>query len=145
MFKKILVPTDGSALSEAAAKKALQLAKSVNAGIVALHCREPFHVFASGTEMLTDTRKVYERDIKTRSDMYVARIEDLARSEGVPCDTISEEADHAWQGIIDAANSTGCDLIAMASHGHRGVKGLLLGSQATHVLTHSKIPALVLR
>lgn len=145
MFKKILVPTDGSSLSEDAAKQALKLAKSVNASIVALHCREPFHVFAFGTEMLTDTREVYERDIKTRSAMYVARIEDMARSAGVACDTISEEADHVWQGIIDTANSAGCDLIAMASHGRRGVTGLLLGSQATHVLTHSKIPTLVLR
>jgi nucleotide-binding universal stress UspA family protein len=145
MFKRILVPTDGSALSEAAAKQVLQLAKSVNAGIVALHCREPFHVFAFGTEMLTDTREIYERDIKTRSAMFVARIEDMARSAGVPCETISAEAEYAWQEIIATANSTGCDLIAMASHGHRGLKGLLLGSQAMHVLTHSKIPTLVLR
>jgi nucleotide-binding universal stress UspA family protein len=145
MFKKILVPTDGSALSEDAAKQAMTLAKSVNATVVALHCREPFHVFAFGTEMLTNTREIYERDIKTRSAMHVARIEDIARSAGVPCDALSEEAEQVWQGIIDAANSTGCDLIAMASHGRRGVAGLLLGSQALHVLTHSKIPTLVLR
>jgi nucleotide-binding universal stress UspA family protein len=145
MFKKILIPTDGSALSEGAAKQALQLAKSVNASVVAFHCRQPFHVFAMGTEMLTDTREVYERDINARSMLYLARIEDLARSAGVPCETTSAESDHAWESIIGAAESAGCDLIAMASHGRRGVTGLLLGSQAQHVLTHSKIPTLVLR
>lgn len=145
MFKKILVATDGSALSEGAAKQAMQLAKSVNARVVAFHCREPFHVFATGSEMLTDTREVFERDVKARSTVYLARIEDMARSAGVPCETTSDENDHAWQGIIKAAESAGCDLIAMASHGRRGVQGLLLGSQTTHVLTHSKIPALVLR
>ncbi len=145
MFKAILIPTDGSALSENAAKLALQFAKSINAKVVAFHSEEPYYVFAVDVEMVSDTREVYERDVKLRAATNLAKIEDLARSAGVPCECMSGQDDHPWHGIIVAAESKGCDLIAMASHGRRGISGLLLGSQTVHVLTHSKIPVLVFR
>ncbi len=145
MFKTILIPTDGSALSENAAKLALQFAKSINAKVVAFHSEEPYHVFAVDVEMVSDTREVYERDVKLRAATNLAKIEDLARSAAVPCECMSGQDDHPWHAIIVAAESKGCDLIAMASHGRRGISGLLLGSQTVHVLTHSKIPVLVFR
>lgn len=145
MFKTILIPTDGSALSEYAAKEALQFAKSINAKVVGFHFEESYHVFAVDAEMVTDTREVFERDAKLRTAAYLAKLEDMARAVGVPCECISGQDNHPWQAIIKAAQSKGCDLIAMASHGRRGIQGLLLGSQTVHVLTHSKIPVLVFR
>jgi nucleotide-binding universal stress UspA family protein len=145
MFKTILMPTDGSALSENAVKQSLQFAKSINAKVIGFHAIEPYHVLAIGVEMVSDTREVYERDAKLRAAAYLAKIEDMARSAGVNCECISAMEDQPWQAIIKAAQSNGCDLIAMASHGRRGMQGLLLGSQANHVLTHSKIPVLVFR
>ena len=145
MFKTILIPTDGSALSENAAKQALQFAKSINATVVGFHSEEPYHVFATDVEMVSDTREVYERDIKLRTAANLAKIEDLARLAGVPCECTSGRDYHPWRAIITAAESKQCDLIAMASHGRRGISGLLLGSQTVHVLTHSTIPVLVFR
>jgi nucleotide-binding universal stress UspA family protein len=145
MFKTILIPTDGSALSENAVKQALQFAKSINAKVVGFHCMEPYHVFAVDAEMLSDTREVYERDAKLLSARYLAKMEDMARTAGVPCECVSGKDDYPWQAIANTAQSKNCDLIAMASHGRRGLQGLLLGSQATHVLTHSKIPVLIFR
>lgn len=145
MFKTILIPTDGSALSENAAKKSLQLAKSLNAKAVGFYSIEPFHILAANTEMMSDTREVYERDSKLRASSSLAKIEDFARSAGVACECVSAQDDSPWQGIIKAAQSKGCDLIAMASHGRSGMQGILIGSQANHVLTHSKIPVLIFR
>jgi nucleotide-binding universal stress UspA family protein len=145
MFKTILIPTDGSTLSETAVRQALQFAKSINAKVVGFHSTEPYHIFAVDAEMVSDTREVYERDAKLRTAACLAKIEDLARSAGVPCECISAEDDHPWQAIIKAAQARKCDLVAMASHGRRGMQGLLLGSQTNHVLTHSKIPVLVFR
>ena len=145
MFTTILIPTDGSALSEYAVKQALQFAKSINAKVVGFHFEETYRVFAVDAEMVSDTRDVYERDVKLRTALYLAKVEDMARSAGVPCECISGQDNHPWQAIIKAAQSKGCDLIAMASHGRRGIQGLLLGSQTVHVLTHSKIPVLVFR
>ena len=145
MFKTILMPTDGSALSEIAVKQSLQFAKSINANAVGLYVVEPYHVLAIGVEMVSDTREVYERDAKLRAAANLSKIEDMARSTGVACECISVQNNQPWQAIIEAAQSKGCDLIAMASHGYRGVQGLLLGSQTNHVLTHSKIPVLVFR
>ena len=145
MFTTILIPTDGSALSEYAVKQALQFAKSINAKVVGFHFEETYRVFAVDAEMVSDTREVYERDVKLRTALYLAKVEDMARSAGVPCECISGQDYHPWQAIIKAAQSKGCDLIAMASHGRRGIQGLLLGSQTVHVLTHSKIPVLVFR
>ena len=145
MFTTILIPTDGSALSEYAVKQALQFAKSINAKVVGFHFEETYRVFAVDAEMVSDTREVYERDVKLRTALYLAKVEDMARSAGVPCECISGQDNHPWQAIINAAQSKGCDLIAMASHGRRGIQGLLLGSQTVHVLTHSKIPVLVFR
>src|SRR2546427_618255 len=69
----------------------------------------------------------------------------LARSSGVPCESAHVVNDHPYEGIIDTARTKGCDLIFMASHGRKGVAALVLGSETTKVLTHSKIPTLVCR
>jgi nucleotide-binding universal stress UspA family protein len=68
-----------------------------------------------------------------------------AKAEGVPCTLLQVEHEHPYRAIIDTAKKSGCDLIAMASHGRRGVRALMVGSETTKVLTHSSIPVLVYR
>jgi nucleotide-binding universal stress UspA family protein len=145
MFKVILIPTDGSELSEYAVQQGLQFAKSIGAKVIGFHAQEPYHVFAVDVEMVNDTRAAYEQGIMLRSAAFLAKFEDMARTAGVPFESASATDDNPWNAIIKAAHANSCDLIAMASHGRRGIQGLLLGSQTVHVLTHSKIPVLVFR
>lgn len=145
MFKHILLPTDGSELSEAAIRKGIQFAKSINAKVTAFHVILPFHVFTLQTEMLEDTKEQYEKQSKLNADQFLGVIKTAAEKAGVSCNTHCVISDHPYEMIIKSAETHGCDLIMMASHGRSGMQGLLIGSQTQKVLTHSKIPVLVLR
>ena len=145
MFKHLLLPTDGSPLSEVAIQKTVQFAKSINAKVTGFHVIPEYHVFTFQTEMLNDTEEKFARYGEAHAERYLAVIEKAAKEAGVQCDTAYVTSDHPYQEIIKAANEKGCDLITMASHGRRGVQGLLIGSEAQKVLTHSKIPVLVYR
>jgi nucleotide-binding universal stress UspA family protein len=145
MFKHILLPTDGSRLSEIAVQRGLELAKSMNAKVTGFHVIPEFHVFTYRTEMLEDTRAEFAKDSRVHAEKYLAVIQKAAREAGVTCDTAYVTSDHPYEAIIKAAEERGCDLITMASHGRKGVQGLLLGSETYKVLTHSRIPVLVCR
>ena len=145
MFKHILLPTDGSALSEVAVQSGIRFAKSINAHVTGLHVILPFHLFARGAEMVSDTKAQFEKNSVAHAQLYLAAISRAAKEAGVPCDCVTEKADHPYEAIIAAAEKRSCDLILMASHGRRGVKGLLIGSETHKVLTHTKIPVLVFR
>jgi len=143
MFKHILLPTDGSELSEAAVERGVAFAKSVDARVTGFYVIQPFHVFSTQAEMLTDTKQQYEADSKAQAEKFLAVVSKAAARSGVKCDCVSETNAHPYDAIIRAAEKRGCDLIAMASHGRRGVQGLLIGSETTKVLTHTKLPVLV--
>src|SRR5512133_545011 len=128
MFKHILLPTDGSELSEAAIQKGIQFAKSINAKVTGFHMILPFHVFTFQTEMLEDTKEQFERDSKAHAERFLDVIKKAAEEAGVRCDTDFVVASHPYDAIIKAAEDKGCDLILMASHGRKGVQGLLIGS-----------------
>jgi nucleotide-binding universal stress UspA family protein len=145
MFKHILLPTDGSELSEAAIQKGIQFAKSINAELTGFHVILPFHVFTLQTEMLEDTKEQYERQSKVQAEQFLGVIKKAAEKAGVSCDTDYVTSSHPYEMIIKAAEKKGCDLIMMASHGRRGMQGLLIGSETQKVLTHTKIPVLVCR
>ncbi|MET3132038.1 hemerythrin-like metal-binding protein [Oxalobacteraceae bacterium GrIS 1.11] len=145
MFKHILVPSDGSSVSDAAVRQALRFAKETGARVTGIHVTPQFHWFTYKTEMLEDTREQFARDSDMHAKKFLATIEQAAREIGVACDTVQVESDHPHQLIIDTARARQCDLIAMASHGRKGVKGLLLGSVTQKVLLHSPVPVLVLR
>ena len=145
MFKHILLPTDGSELSEAAIQKGIQFAKSINAKVTGFHVILPFHVFTIQTEMLEDTKEQYERASKVQAEQFLGVIKKAAEKAGVSCDTDYVTSNHPYEMIINAAEKKGCDLIMMAAHGRRGVQGLLIGSETQKVLTHTKIPVLVFR
>jgi nucleotide-binding universal stress UspA family protein len=145
MFKHILLPTDGSELSEAAIQKGIQLAKSINAEVTGFHVILPFHVFTLQTEMLEDTKEQYERQSKVQAEQFLGIIKKAAEKAGVKCNTDYVTSNHPYEMIINAAETRGCDLIMMASHGRRGAQGLLIGSETQKVLTHTKLPVLVVR
>ena len=143
MFKHILLPTDGSELSEAAVRKGVAFAKAIGARITGFYAMPEFHILTYNTEMLEDTRQEFARDCKAHAQKYLDMIKRAAAEGGVPCDTVLATSDHPYEEIIKAAQDQGCDLIMMASHGRRGVRGLLLGSETHKVLTHTKLPVLV--
>ena len=143
MFKHILLPTDGSELSEAAIRKGVQFAKSIGARVTGFYAVPEFHVFTYQTEMLEDTKEQFVQDSRARAEQYLATIAKAAQEAGVACDTVRVNSDEPYQAILDAARDKGCDLILMASHGRRGLRGVLLGSETQKVLTHAKLPVLV--
>jgi len=145
MYKHILIPTDGSALSEMAIRQGILFAKSMQARVTAMTVSIPFHAFALDPVMLSDTPGQYERDCEELAEKCLGVAKAEASVAGVSCETLHVQAPHPYEAIIDAARKGGCDLIFMASHGRKGVSALVLGSETTKVLTHSKIPVLVCR
>ncbi|RDK05892.1 universal stress protein [Cupriavidus lacunae] len=143
MFKHLLLAVDGSALAEAAFHKALVLAREMNARATAVRVCPNYHVLTYQVEMLADTREEYVKAAGEEATRYLTGIARQADTAGVPCETTYVVNDHPYEAIIKTAEDKGCDLIVMASHGRRGVQGLLIGSETLKVLTHSKIPVLV--
>lgn len=144
MFKHILVPTDGSPMSEAAVASAILFAKSVDARITGLSVVPPLQL-SGESEMVVGNREQAEKIALDRARQHLEVIATSAQKAGVICDFVVEKSLHPWEAIIEAAAKRSCDLILMASHGRRGIKGLLLGSETQKVLTHTKIPVLVFR
>ena len=145
MFKHLLVPTDGSSLSNDAIEKGIRFASDMQAKVTGIYVMPEFHVMTYRTEMLEDTKAEFAADCRTHADQYLGVVRAAASQSDVSCDTVSVISDHPFEAIIKTAEEKGCDLIVMASHGRRGVRGLLLGSETFKVLTHSKIPVLVFR
>jgi nucleotide-binding universal stress UspA family protein len=145
MHKHILIPTDGSALSQAAVEYGIALAKSVGAKVTVLTVSTPFHTFAVEPVMVTDTPEQYAKHIATVASKYLDAAKEVASASGVSCETLHLEHAHPYQAIIDTAAKKSCDLIVMASHGRRGISAIVLGSETTKVLTHSSTPVLVVR
>ncbi len=145
MFKHLLVPTDGSALSEAAIQMAVTLAKENDAKVTGLHVIPEFHVFAYGAEMLADTKEQFIQVNRQRADDFLAAVTTAAAQVGVECETVATTYAHPYEVIISTAVQRNCDLIVMASHGRSGARAMLIGSETQKVLTHSAIPVPVVR
>lgn len=147
MFKHILVPTDGSELSSATVKRAVNFAREAGARITFFYAKPDYPMAFYGEGALIDptTPEKFAEMADAQAQTILDAAILLAREAGVACDSQSAVNDVVFAAIIEAANQTGCDLIFMASHGRRGISGLLLGSETQKVLTHSKIPVLVWR
>lgn len=145
MFKHLLLPTDGSALSKTAVQQGVALAKSLGARVTGLHVSPEFHVVTYSAEMLEDTEGQYMEDSRRYAAEVLAQVQQEAQASGVACETVVVVSDHPHEAIIRTAGERDCDMIAMASHGRKGIKGFLLGSETQKVLVHSDIPVLVLR
>ena len=148
MYKHILIPTDGSPLSQKAVKVGARLAKRFKAKVTALYVIPPYRppqgVEAIAYAELYSPAK-YAADMRKIGSDAVAKVKRATASEKVSCQAFAVTERTPWEGIVKTARSKKCDLIVMASHGRRGIAGLLLGSETTKVLTHSKTPVLVCR
>lgn len=145
MYKHILIPTDGSPLSGLAVEQAVAFARAIGARVTLLTVVEPFHLLTTEAEQLSATRPEYEEHARRRANRFLAAASDVARTAGVPFETLQVMNEEPYRAIIDTATKRACDLIAMASHGRGGVAAVVLGSVTLKVLTHSKIPVLVYR
>lgn len=147
MFKHILVPTDGSPLSSETAKRAITFARETGAKVTFFFAKPDYPVAFYGEGALIDptTPDKFAEMAEQQAKEILAAHEAAAKAEGVVSATISSVSDIPYEAIIAAAETSGADLIFMASHGRRGISGLLLGSETQKVLTHSKIPVLVCR
>jgi nucleotide-binding universal stress UspA family protein len=145
MYKRILIPTDGSELAEKALQDGISLSKAIGAKITVLTVTIPFHIFTTDAKTIEDTRPQYNERMERHAARILEAAATAAKASGIVCDTVHIEHEHPYQAIIDTAASKGCDLIDMASHGRHGVSAMLIGSETLKVLTHSKIPVLVHR
>jgi nucleotide-binding universal stress UspA family protein len=147
MFKHILLPTDGSQLSQDAVRRAVMFAQAAGARITAfyaMHEPEPPY-FVEGREIDTTIWNRSGQSSELEASRILGFVEALCREAGVPCANRSATSNSPYQAIIEAAKENGCDLIFMASHGRSGIGALLLGSETSKVLAHSNIPVLVYR
>ena len=148
MYRHILIPTDGSELARRAVQHGLSLAKAVGAKVTALTVEGSFDVYtvpASRVYEMSGAFAEHAERAKAHAEKILKGVAEAAQLAGVVCETVQIEEDHPYEAIIDAAQQRGCDLIVMASHGRKGISGLIIGSETNKVLTHSKTPVLVCR
>lgn len=145
MFKHILIPTDGSELSNIAIVNGVKFAKEINARITGLTVTTPYHVFAVEALQVGDTAERYSTDVAALAARNLNVLKEAAAKAGVECELVQRSSEHPYEEIVTTAQERGCDVIFQASHGRRGVRALIVGSETNKVLTHSKIPVLVYR
>jgi len=149
MYKHIMLPVDGSALSRKAETECIAFAKSIGAKVTAIHVVSHFYLhiqpWATPKQMLTKIEKEHEEEAQEIARTMLSDLETRAKAEGVKCDSVIVVGDSPYEEIIDNAEKRKCDLIMMASHGRSGVHAVLLGSETVKVLTHAKVPVLVVR
>ena len=120
-------------------------ARETGAKVTVLMTIEPAPIVMMAMVQLTEQQNRYHQHAKEQAARHLGEAAAKAKAAGVPCDTVQVDHDHPYQAIIETAAGKGCDLIAMASHGRRGISALVLGSETTKVLTHSTMPVLVYR
>ncbi len=148
MYKNILVPIDGSRLSEKAAKEAVGLAKVTGAKLTLFHCVADFPapVYAESAILAAQvTAGTFRKEAIKHAEQVLDKAARKLEGTGLTVDTVHAVSDLPWEAIVATATKKKCDLILMASHGRRGLSGFLLGSETQKVLTHSKVPVLVVR
>ena len=147
MYKHLLVPTDGSKLSDKAVVQAIDLAKALDARITFMHTTPgmPRPIYAEGVTVDMMSRKDYNQRAKADAAKVLDKVAAKAKAAGVDSKVVHTSTEAPWESIVAVAKKAKADAIVMASHGRRGLAGLLLGSETTKVLTHSTVPVLVVR
>jgi nucleotide-binding universal stress UspA family protein len=147
MFKHILIPTDGSEVAAKAINAGIALAKEMGAKVTGLYAEEPrpLHLHSGGYLVEKDLLEEFDRRSREYAERCVGEIAAAAKAAGVPFEPLVTKSPRPYAAIIEAAHERSCDAIFMASHGHKGLAGLVLGSVTNQVLTHSSIPVLVFR
>lgn len=145
MFKTILVPTDGSPLSEKVVEAAIEFAQSRGSKIIGLSVAEPYPFSPLYQIGAAADAGIYEAKMREMAQLHVQAIADAAKKANVVCETTIAQSFSPYEEIIIAAKKFGCDVIFMASHGRKGLNKLFIGSETQKVLAHSTIPVLVFR
>jgi nucleotide-binding universal stress UspA family protein len=147
MYKRILVATDGSTLSKKAVTSAIQLAATCGAELIALKVvpRYPQAYFEGSIPLAAEDVNRIEGQWTEAAKAALEAVQKTAKNKGVESKAVTVKSDVVSDAIIATAKKHKADLIVMASHGRKGIKRLLLGSETQQVLTHSHIPVLVLR
>lgn len=150
MFKNILVPSDGSPLSLKAIKEGAKLAKAHRGKLTVVHVMPDYRTFLKERYnvpgiLIAPVKDSFEKDAQALAKKLLDRACAEAKALGVRCKGIAVASDSVHAAIIKQASKEKCDVIVMASHGRKGLQGVLLGSETQKVLTHSKLPVVVCR
>lgn len=147
MYQRILVATDGTTLSKKAVKSAIELAALCGAELVAVKVvpRYPQSYFEGGIALQPEEVQRVETQWADEGQAVVDAVKKTALARGVTTKAITVKSDIVSDALLAAAKKHQCDLIVMASHGRKGIKRLLLGSETQHVLTHASMPVLILK
>ena len=149
MYKHILISTDGSETAQKGVDHGLSLAKSLGARVTVITVSERFPIYAgaAGVGWIPGPNEMaqYEAGQKEAADRVLGEVKAAADRLGVEIETLHVPDALPAEAIVAAAKARGCSLIAMSSHGRRGLGRLLLGSQTSEVLSHSPVPVLVVR
>jgi nucleotide-binding universal stress UspA family protein len=147
MFKHILIPTDGSPTAEKAVKAGIELAGEIGARVTAYYGLDPIPAPYYGDGYAVDAQVIADIEASARAtaEKSLGKVAQAAKVAGVRFEAVVNKPATPYDGIIAAAKKNKCDVIFMASHGRRGLAGLVLGSVTNKVLSHSKIPVLVYR
>lgn len=147
MFKRLLVPTDGSTPARKAIRQAVRLAKEQKARVIGFYVGPPWQLPLYGEYLPPEvlSPKEHARAVKKTAARHLAAVKQAAAAAGVSCRCYFVMGEHPYEEIVKAARRNRCDLIVIASHGRRGISRLLLGSETAKVLAHSSIPVMVCR
>ena len=144
MFKHILVPVDGSATAQMAVQKAIGLAQVFGSRVTAIFVIDPYPFTGVGTDFAYGQAE-YLNAATAEANLAIKATKTAFEQAGVKVDTSVVESHAAWRGVVDSAESMQADLIVMGSHGRSGLEKLVLGSVTQAVLSHTKLPVLVVR
>lgn len=145
MYKHILVPTDGSPLANKAVDAAISFAADCGAKVTGYYAIEDMNMHHAGAYLTTELREEFDRRAQIAAEEHATEPAKAASAAGVDFDWRTSKVRYPHEGIIEAANESGSDVIFIATHGHGSLAAALLGSVTQKVLSHSKIPVLVLR
>ena len=145
MYKHILVPTDGSPLAAKAVRAAIDFAAEVGARVTGYYAIEDMTMHHVGAHLTKELVEEFDRRSRVAAEEHASEPAGAAKAAGVAFDWRMSKVSQPHEGIIEAARDAACDIIFMASHGHRGLTALFVGSVTQKVLSHSKIPVLVFR
>jgi nucleotide-binding universal stress UspA family protein len=146
MYKHILIATDGSERSNRAVADGVALGAALPAQVTVLTVMVPLHTGdPKPVADIPGSAEFVREYLHSQANEILAAAENIAAERGMTCETVCVNHDHPYRAIIETAEAKGCDLIVMASHGRSGIVALILGSETTKVLTHSRIPVLVHR
>jgi nucleotide-binding universal stress UspA family protein len=146
MFKKILIPIDGSQISFRAATSGVAFAKEIHAEVVFLHAILPY-LPPYNAEFDLDDRalSLIETAAKEATAEMLNTAEDIAKVAEVKCTSMSEISSHPEKLIDKVAKDSGCDLIVIATHGRGAVGRFFLGSITNRLLLIASVPVLIYR